>query len=160
MIKREDCCIGFHAHSGVLSAGELWKLRVISCKPKKLDTLQKETPSRPESRPPPEVERGKAACLDRAGSADTLAWDQTSRGGEHLPLLSRAPETVVIWSRSLQKPAKLCSPVFHHPLSCAVAGVADRERTEKKAGTYLGGVFLSGKWWLALDAPWTLCVQP
>ena len=72
--------------------------------------------------------------------------------GEHLPLLSRAPETVVIWSRSLQKPAKLCSPVFHPPLSCTVAGVADQERTEKKAGTYLGGVFLSGKWWLALDA--------
>lgn len=77
--------------------------------------------------------------------------------GEHLPLLSQAPETVVIWSRSLQKPAKLCSPVFHRPLSCAVAGVADRERTEKKAGTYLGGVFFyqgSGGW------PWTLCVQP
>lgn len=36
---------------------------------------------RSESRPPPKVERGKAACLDRVGSADTLAWDQTSRVG-------------------------------------------------------------------------------
>lgn len=38
-------CIGLHAHSGVLSAGELCKLRVISCKPKKLVT--KRDPSRP-----------------------------------------------------------------------------------------------------------------
>lgn len=35
---------------------------------------------RPESWPLSEVEQGKAACLDKAGSADTLAWDQTSRG--------------------------------------------------------------------------------
>lgn len=37
-------CFDFHAHSGALSDGELWKVRVISCKPKKLDALQKETP--------------------------------------------------------------------------------------------------------------------